>query len=334
MRRRDILSLGLGASATLLARLPRAAAQSSDVPRVGILDSSAAGTYSDTVYWSAFQAQMSALGYVADKHVRYDFRWADGDLSRLPELTSQMVRDRPRLIMARSTPVALAARAVTKDVPIIVPLMADPVGIGLVQSLARPGGNITGLSTISADLSSKRLELLREIVPGLSRAAILWDATNPAFALSARHTEDAARTLGIALQVFGVQSGGGIGDLLDAVRKSQPQGLIVAIPAGASQFGGNFTSVTASIAQQGIPAVYAEKEYIKAGGLLSYGPNYIDLFRRAASYADKVLKGARAADIPVEEPTKFEMAINLKAAKALGVTISPMMLTRADEVIE
>ncbi|AMN40367.1 ABC transporter substrate-binding protein [Rhodoplanes sp. Z2-YC6860] len=332
MRRRDILSLGLGASATLLTR--RVAAQSSGMPRVGVLDASAPGTYSDTVYWSAFQAQMTALGYVSEKTVRYDFRWAAGDLSRLPELASQLVRERVRLIMARSTPVALAARSVTKEVPIIVPLMADPVGIGLVDSLARPGGNITGLSTISADLSSKRLELLREIVPGLSRAAILWDATNPAFALSARHTEDAARTLGIALQVFGVQSGGGIGDLLDAVRKSQPQGLIVAIPAGAAQFGGDFTSVTASIAQQGIPAVYAEKEYIKAGGLLSYGPNYIDLFRRAAIYADKVLKGARPADIPVEEPTKFEMVVNLKTAKALGVTISPMMLTRADEVIE
>lgn len=332
MRRRDALTFGLGAAATLLTR--RALAQSADVPRVGILDTSAPGTYSDTVYWSAFQAQMAALGYIAGKTVRYDARWAEGDLSRLPDLTSQLVRSRVRVIMARSTPVALAARTVTKEVPIIVPLMADPVGIGLVKSLARPGGNITGLSTISADLSSKRLELLREIVPGLSRAAILWDASNPAFALSVRHTEDAARALGITLQVFGVQSGGGIGELLDAVKKGQPQGLIVAIPAGAAQFGGDFTNVTASIAQQGIPAVYAEKEYVQAGGLSSYGPSYTDLFRRAASYADKVLKGARPADLPVEEPTKLEMVVNLKAAKALGVTISPMLLTRADEVIE
>jgi putative ABC transport system substrate-binding protein len=171
-------------------------------------------------------------------------------------------------------------------------------------------------------------------VPALSRATILWDATNPAFALSVHHTEEAARKLGIALQVVGVRSGGGVGELLEAVKKGQPQGLIVAIPAGAAQFGGDFTSVTASIAQQGIPAVYAEKEYAKAGGLSSYGPSYVDLFRRAAIYADKALKGTPPTDMPVEEPTKFEMILNLKAAKALGITISPMLVARADETIE
>jgi putative ABC transport system substrate-binding protein len=333
MKRRDVLSLGFGATAALAMPPRRAFAQATGAPTIGILDTSQRGSYSDTVYWAAFRSQMTALGY-SESNLRYEELWANGDLARLPELVKQLVNGGVRLIMARNTPAAMAARSVTKSVPIVVPLMADPVGVGLVQSLSHPGGNITGLSTISAELSAKRLELLREIVPALSRVAILWDATNPAFALSVRHTEEAAHKLGIALQVVGVRSGGGIDELLETVKKGRPQGLVVAIPAGAAQFGGNFTSVTTSIAQQGIPAVYAEKEYAQAGGLSSYGPSYVDLFRRAAIYADKVIKGGRPEDMPVEEPIKFEMVLNLKAAKALGITISPMLAVRADETVE
>jgi putative ABC transport system substrate-binding protein len=333
MYRRDVLSLGFGAATVLAMQPQRAFAQAAGVPTIGILDTSQRGSYSDMVYWAAFRSQMTALGY-GESNLRYEELWADGDLSRLPELVKQLVNGGVRLIMARNTPAALAARTVTKTVPIVVPLMADPVGVGLVQSLSRPGGNITGLSTISAELSAKRLELLREIVPVLTRVAILWDATNPAFALSVRHTEEAAHKLGIELQVVGVQSGGGASELLEAVEKARPQGLVVAIPAGAAQFGGNFMSVTASIAQQGLPAVYAEKEFVQAGGLCSYGPSYVDLFRRAATYADKIIKGGRTEDMPVEEPIKFEMVLNLKAAKALGITVSPMLVARADETVE
>jgi putative ABC transport system substrate-binding protein len=330
MTRREFIELFGGA---LMARPLPANAQTPKIARIGILDPGAAGSYSDTFYWSAFRKQMQALGHVEGNTIAFENRWADSDLARLAALTNELVNLRVNVILARSTPTALAARSVTSNIPIVVPLMADPVGIGLVSSLAHPGGNITGLSTISAELSAKRLELLRDIVPNLSRAAILWDDTNPAFALSVRHTEAAATALGLSLQVIPARAGS-IDNVLAALAQERAQGLIVAIPIGGSQFGGDFAQFTAAIARQKMPAVYAEKEYVKAGGLASYGPDYVDLFRRAAIYTDKILKGAAPADLPVEEPVKFETVVNLKVAKELGLAISSMLLVRADEVIE
>ncbi len=331
MTRREFIELFGGA---LMAWPLPASAQTPTIARVGILDPGAVGSYSDTFYWSAFRKQMHALGYVEGHTIAFENRWANDDLAHLPALTNELVNLHVNVILARSTPTALAARSVTSKIPIVVPLMADPVGIGLVSSLARPGGNVTGLSTISAELSAKRLELLRDIVPNLSRAAILWDDTNPAFALSVRHTEAAATALGLSLQVIAARAAGSIDNVLAALAKERAQGLIVAIPIGSSQFGGDFAQFTAAIARQKMPAVYAEKEYVKAGGLASYGPDYVDLFRRAAIYTDKILKGAAPADLPVEEPVKFETVVNLKVAKELGIAISSMLLVRADEVIE
>jgi putative ABC transport system substrate-binding protein len=331
MRRREFIELFGGG---LMAWPLPVGAHAANIARVGIIDPAAAGTYSDTYYWSAFHKQMRALGHVEGSTVAFETRWADGDLARLPALTKELVDLGVNVILARSTTVALAARSVTTRIPIVVPLMADPVGVGLVSSLAHPGGNVTGLSTISAELSAKRIELLRDLVPHLTRAAIVWDDTNPSFALTVHHTEAAAKALGLSLQVIPAHAAGAIENILAALEREQAQGLIVAVPVGSSEFGGNFIEFTAVVARQKLPAVYAEKAYVKAGGLASYGPDYIDLFRRAAIYTDKILKGAAPADLPVEEPDKFETVVSLKVAKELGIAISPLLLVRADEVIE
>jgi putative ABC transport system substrate-binding protein len=331
MKRREFITLLGGAAAWPLA----ARAQiSTNIRHVGILDASAAGGYYDQHYWSAFREQMRTLGYIDGKNVVFDVRWANGDLSRLPALTSELARLPVSVIVALSTPVAQAAKSVTTKVPIVAPLMADPVGVGLVASLSRPGGNVTGLSTISAELSAKRLELLREIVPSLSRAAIVWADLNPAFLLTVQQSKIAAQSLGVSLQVVGVHAAGGFEKAVRAVVAERVQGLIVAVGAGGSFLGSDLTETTAILARRQLPAAYAEKEFVQAGGLVSYGPNYIDLFRRAATYTDKILKGAQPADLPVEQPTKFELAINLKTAKALGLDIPATLLVRADEVIE
>jgi putative tryptophan/tyrosine transport system substrate-binding protein len=305
-----------------------------NIRHVGILDASAAGGFYDQHCWSAFREQMRSLGYIDGKNVAFDVRWANGDLTRLPALTAELVSVPVSVIVALSTPVAQPAKSVTTQVPIVVPLMADPVGVGLVASLARPGGNVTGLSTISAELSAKRLELLHEIVPKLSRAAIIWADLNPAFALTVRQTEIAAQTLGVSLQVVGVRAAGGFEKAVGAVAAERAQGLIVAVGAGGSFLGDDLAQITAILARQQLPAIYAEKAHVQAGGLASYGPNYIDLFRQAATYTDKILKGARPADLPVEQPTNFELALNLKTAKALGLELPLSLLARADEVIE
>ena len=331
MRRREFITLVGGAAGWPLAAR---AQTTTKVQRVGILDGGAAGGYADQHYWSAFREQMRALGYIDGKNVVFDVRRADGDLARLPGLMAGLVNLPVSVIVALSTPLAQAARSVTAQVPIVVVAMADPVGIGLAASLARPGGNVTGLSTLSAELSAKRLELLREIVPTLSRAAIIWADQNPAFALTVRQTEIAARSLGVSLHVVGVRAAGGFEKAVAAVVAERVQGLIVAVPVGGSFSGTDLAEITAILARQQLPTAYAEKEYVRAGGLVSYGPEYIDLFRRAATYTDKVLKGARPADLPVEQPTKFELVVNLKTAKALGLEVPLTLIARADEVIE
>jgi putative tryptophan/tyrosine transport system substrate-binding protein len=331
MRRRDFITLFVGASVAwpLAAR-----SQTATIPRVGLLDPRSAGGSAESHYWKAFREQMRALGYAEGKNIIFEFRAADGDPSRLPELTSDLIAHSVSLIVALSTPAALAAKSVTTKVPIVVALMADPVGIGLVASLARPGGNITGLSTISAELSAKRLELLREMIPDLSRAAIIWEDSNPAFALTVTHSEAAAHVLGVSLKSIGVKAAGGFEKAMDEVVTAHAQALIVAVPDRAVAGGTELTAIIGTVARRKIPAVYAETSYVEAGGLVSYGPDYTDLFRRAATYADKILKGARPVDLPVEEPTKFELALNLKTAKALGLTVPQTLLVAADEVIE
>jgi putative ABC transport system substrate-binding protein len=332
MRRREFITLAGGAA---VARPLAARAQiKANVQHVGILDANTAGGYTDQYYWRAFRDQMHTLGYVEGTNVEFDARWANGNPAAIPGLTSELLRLPVRVIVALSTPIAQAAKSVTSEAPIVVPLMADPVGVGLVASLARPGGNVTGLSTTSAELSAKRLELLREIVPNLSRAAIIWAERNAAFALTVRHTEIAAQSLGVALRVVGVRAARDFEKAVAELAEEQVQGVIVAVPAGGSLSNTDLAQLTAILAQQRLPAIYAEKEYVHAGGLMSYGPDYPDLFRRAATYTDRILKGMRPADLPVEQPTKFELAINRKTASSLGLDVPRNLLAIADDIVE
>lgn len=333
MRRRDLAVLIGGAAAACALNMRAARAQGGPLKRVGIIDMNAPGEYTERHYWSAFRDQMASLGYAEGNNVRFDVRWAHNDPARIPALVEELVRIPVDVIVAQSTPAASAAKSVTSRMPIVVPLMADPVGVGFAASLARPGGNITGLSTISAELSAKRLEIVRDIIPSLSRAAILWDDHNRAFALAVQHTQAAARAIGVTLKVVGLHAIGGFDKALEAIAADQAQGLIVAVPAGAT-FGGDLAKLAGMVATHRLAAAYAEQEYVDAGGLASYGPDYADLFRRAATYTDKILKGASPADLPIEEPLKFKLALNLKTAKALSLTIPPTLIARADTVIE
>jgi putative ABC transport system substrate-binding protein len=328
VRRREFITLLGGAAVWPLA----ARAQiTTNVQRVGILDANTAGGYTDQHYWKTFRDHMRSLGYVEGTNVKFDARWANGNPAALPGLTADLLRLPVRVIVALSAAVAQAAKSVTSEVPIVVPLMADPVGVGLVASLAKPGGNVTGLSTISAELSAKRLELLREIVPNLSRAAIIWAESNPPFALTVRHTQIASQSLGVALRVVGVHAARDFEEAVAELAAAQVQGVIVAVPAGGFA---DLALLTAILVHQRLPAIYTEKEYVHVGGLVSYGPDYPNLFRRAATYTDKILKGAQPAELPVEQPTKFELAINRKTALALALDVPPALLAIADEVIE
>jgi putative ABC transport system substrate-binding protein len=324
-RRAFIAALGGAAAWPLVGRAQQVP------PHIGVIDLSAPGTYSDRYFWTAFRDQLSALGYVEGKSIAIDFRWANNNPAKLPDLITDLVNRRVAVIVAISTLAGQAARSVTSEIPIVVPLMADPVDVGLVASLAHPGGNVTGLSTASAELSAKRLELLTEIIPSLSRVALLWNQeASPAFALTVRQTKDAARMLKISMQAFDIGAIGGVDAAFAAIADSRAQALIVALPTSRI----DPSQVAEIVARHGLPAAYADKEYVRAGGLVSYGPNYPALFRRAAVYVDKILKGARPAELPAEEPNTFELAINLKTAKALGLEIPPQLLARADEVIE
>jgi putative tryptophan/tyrosine transport system substrate-binding protein len=336
MKRRDLMAGFAGCSAMcLLPRRSPAASAVGGVPHVGILDPGSPGGYSDKTYWPAFREAMRALGYRDGAAVAYDERWAEGDGSRLIARAAELAALPVRVIVATSTTAALAARSATSDIPIVAPLMADPIGAGLAASLNRPGGNVTGLTTLSAELSAKRLEILKEMVPALTRAAILWEDANPAFAITVRETEAAAHRLGIAIAAHGLKAEGGIEAALHAIEEDHVQGVIVAIPAGGGGSSARDPRALATrLAHLHLPATFAERAYVEAGGLLSYGPDYPDLFRRAASYVDKIIEGAKPGDLPVEEPTRFQLAINIGVAKTLGVAIPQSVLARADEVVE
>ena len=253
-------------------------------------------------------------------------------MERFPQLARELVALKPDVIVATNDTAIAAIRRETHTIPIVMVFSSDPAGAGFVASLARPGGNVTGLSNLSPELSAKRLELLREVVPGISRVALLWNPDSRGNLLDYKETEVVARSLHLELQSVELSRVEDLDSAFSAVSKGRAQALIV--PAG------NLIAVTrraqiASFAQRSrLPAIYGAREYVDDGGLISYGPSTADLFRRAAIYVDKILKGARPADLPVEQPTKFELAINLKTAKALGLTIPPSLLQRADHVIQ
>ena len=325
MRRRTfILAVGGAVAWPLAAR----AQQAGPLPTIGFL---VAGTPTSHGQWvAAFVQRLRELGWIEGRTITIEYRWAEGRSERFAEIAAELVRRKVDVIVTSATEAIVAAKQATSVIPIVFAAAGDPVGTGLVASLARPGGNITGLSIQQTDVAAKRLELLREIVPGLRRLAILGNASGPAVVLDMREVETAARTLGLEVITSEIRRGEDIAPAFAAF-KGRAEALYLPIDPLVNTHRLRI-SMLALAAR--LPTMHSVREYVEAGGLISYGPNRPELYRRAAELVDKILRGAKPADIPVEQPTKFELVINVKTAKALGLDIPPSLLARADEVIE
>jgi putative ABC transport system substrate-binding protein len=280
----------------------------------------------------AFRQGMRELGHVEGKTFILELRYGEGRAERFPEIARELVGLKLEMIVAASDAAIAAVKRETQTIPIVMATSNDPVATGLVASLARPGGNVTGLSIISAELSGKRLELLREVVPGLSRVAFLWNPDVRGNLLDYKETEGAAGSLHLQLQSVEVVRAEDLDRAFSVVTKERARALIVP-PLNPVAFG-NRDQIASFVQKNKLPSMYAQREYVDAGGLMSYGPSIPDMHRRAATYVDKILKGRKPADLPVERPIKFEFIINLKAAKQIGLTIPPNVLARADKVIK
>jgi putative tryptophan/tyrosine transport system substrate-binding protein len=323
MKRREFIAL-LGG----MVQWPSAARaqQSSRVYRIGFITAGSIRATKDV-----FAEALRALGWIEGKNLIYEARYAEDRLDRLPELVAELLGLNVDVIVAEGTLAPLAAKRATATIPIVMTTAGDPLGTGLVASLARPGGNVTGLSLMVPELAGKRLELLREILPGLSHVAVLWNAANPYPALVFGETKRAAQALGIEVQSLEVRSPDDLDSALeDAIRQNASALITVEDPLT----GGHFRQIVAFAAKNKLPALCGVRQFVDAGGLVAYGASIDDLNRRAAGYVDKILKGTKPAELPVEQPTKFELIINLKTAKALGIEIPPTLLARANEVIE
>jgi putative ABC transport system substrate-binding protein len=280
----------------------------------------------------AFRQGMREFGWVEGRNIIVDYRFAEGKFDRLPDLVEELVRLKVEVIVAGSAPPALAAKKATATIPIVIWGVSDPVAIGLVASLARPGGNVTGVSlSVGTDLYGKELQLLKEAVPKIQRVAILSNAANPAHEPAVSSVKAAAGSLGVSLQLLEVRARSEFDSAFEAMVKERAEGLLV---VADSMFTVNRARLADLAAANRLPSMFGLREYVEAGGLMSYGPSIPHQLRQAAVYVDKILKGAKPADLPVEQPTKFELVINLKTAKALGLTILPSLLRRADEVIQ
>ena len=271
------------------------------------------------------------LGWIEGKNITFEYRYAEDRLERLPELAAELVRLNVDIIVAVGTLGPLAAKAATSTIPIVMTASGDPLGSGLVTGLAHPGGNVTGMSLMVPDLGGKRLELLKELLPQLSRLAVLWNAANPYPAIVFKETQTAGRILGIEVQSLEVRSPDDLDDAFAMARQQRPDALITVEDPLTMAYRKRIADF--ALADQ-LPSLHGMTEFVAAGGLISYGANLADLYRRAAGYVDKLLKGAKPADLPVQQPTKFELMINLKTAKVLGLEIPATLLARADEVIE
>jgi putative ABC transport system substrate-binding protein len=282
-------------------------------------------------FLEGFKDGLQMLGYAEGKNLALEIRYAEGKSERLPDLARELVSLKPDVIVASSDLAIAATKRETRTIPIVMVFSVDPVGTGFVASFARPGGQITGLSGVAPDLSGKRLELLREVVPGLSRVAIVWNPDVRGAVLEYKETETAARSQRLELQSVELFSADDLNRAFSGLSSQRAQAVILSSgnPVAMAQ-----RAEVASLAQRNrLPSIYAIREYVDVGGLLSYGPSIGDMWRRTATYVDKILKGAKPADLPVEQPTKFELVINLTTAKTLGLTIPPSLLRRADDVI-
>jgi putative ABC transport system substrate-binding protein len=279
----------------------------------------------------AYNEAFRELGYVEGQNVVFEPRYAEGKAERFQEFAEELVRLKVDVIVVFTTPAALAAKKATTTIPIVFPTAIDPVGTGVVTSLRHPGGNITGGAILYAELCARRLQLLKEVVPGLSRTAIVWNAANPANALAWRETQDAARTLGVVLQSHEIKVLKDFQGAFAIMAKERPDGLLVLEDLLTTQYG---QAIVDFAAQQRLPSMFGTRQGVDAGGLMSYGVSGPDIVRRTVTYVDKILKGANPGDLPMEQDTKFELIINLKTARALGLSIPTMLLTTADEVFE
>jgi len=316
----------------LAAPLAAEAQQAGKVPRVGYLSPLSGSDPQIQRGLDVFRQALRELGWVEGQNIAIEYRWAEGKYERLPDLATELVRLKVDVIVTvGGVPPAQAAQRATKAIPIVASGTADPVAAGLVASLAWPGGNITGPAIISDELVAKELELLREVVPKVSRVAVLWNPANPGNALQLRAAEAAGRILGMRLQPLEARGPGEIDRAFAAMARERAGALLVLLD---SMLLDQRERIADLAAKNRLPAVYGLRRHAEAGGLMAYGANLRDLLRHSAIYVDKILKGAKPADLPVEQPTKFELVINLKTAKALGLTIPQSLLQRADELIQ
>jgi putative ABC transport system substrate-binding protein len=304
------------------------AQQPTKIPRIGRL--AVASHSAESARMEALSQGLRQLSYVEGKNIVIEWRFADGELDRLPAHAAELVRLKVDVIVTTDSTPTRTAKAVTSTIPIVMSNDNDPVGDGFVASLARPGGNITGLSNFAPELSGKRLEILREVLPKLSRVAILGTSTNPGYAQVIKEVELAAKAFGVKLQYLDILSSKDIETAFRAASKGRADGVLV-LTSGILV--AQRVQVAELAVKNRLPAIYSNSQYVEAGGLMFYGVNVLDLDRRAATYIDKILKGRKPADLPVEQPMKFEFIINLKIAKQIGLTIPPNVLVRADKVI-
>jgi putative ABC transport system substrate-binding protein len=327
VKRREFITLLGGAAAAWPFRA--GAQQAGKVYRIGVLEMTSATLNVANVY--ALRAGLRQLGYFEGQNLVIEYRSADGRDDRFPGLARELLALKVDVIVTRGTPAAKAAKNATSTVPVVMAASGDPLGTGLVTSLSRPGGNITGLSAIVGELAPKRLELIREIVPGLARIAVLANTSNDAVRRDWARIETAARSLGVQSQLLDLRESDALGPTFDDASARRADALVVVIDAITQA---NQQRIVDLAMKHRLPAIYSSREFVDAGGLISYGVSYPDLYRRAATYVDKILKGTKPADLPVVQPTKFELVINLKTAKALGIEVPPSLLALADGVIE
>ena len=326
MMLKTVSIIGALALGILLAPLSALAQQPAKVSRIGFLSTGVVGPNVE-----AFRQGLQELNDIVGQNIAIEYRWAAGRDDRLPDLATELVRLKVDIIVSTSSSAARAAQQVTKTIPIVMAVSGDPVGTGLIASLARPGGNITGLTILSPELSGKRLELLKEAFPKVARVAVLWNPASPDKQLDFKETQAAARSLGMQLQSLEVRDAKDFDKVFQAATKEHVQALItLSDPVTGSQG----RRIMDFAVKSRLPAIYGDSAFVEAGGLMAYGPNISDLYRRAAFFVDKILKGAKPADLPVQQPIRFELVINLDTAKKIGLTVPPNVLVRADKVIK
>ena len=328
-RRAFVVSLvALAASPTIVFELQNIYAQQPALPRrIGVLLVARSPESKD---WQAFRQGLRDAGYTEGRDMVIEWRSANGDYARVPELAADLVRSKVEVIVTESTVATRAVMRATSSIPIVMAIVADPLGSGLVTNLAHPGGNVTGVSLMTAELAAKRLQLLKESIPGLTRVAVLWNLSTPFHPKAVEDLKAAAPSLSLELKFVNAQKLDDFGPAFSAVRLARAQALYV---LDDPFFFFHLKTLLKLASQARMPVLYGERDFVDAGGLMSYGTNLGELFRRSAGYVDKILRGANPGNLPIEQPTKFDLVVNLKSAKALGITIPQSILLRADEVI-